>query len=282
MMDNRTQITEKYPIHFMALHQYLSEAYGPTKTKNKTKKKKKETKSDADSDAAYLVVKERLSTLEREHRRSEATLYNKFDKPNNRNTWKNLETNVLSHTIAHSPTSSITDQNDKSDVEESTTQKSLDIMADKGKTRETIYRDAQGHKIQDNYNVNDLRSGRSKTEDDEALDREQYLRVLNMGDVQKSGINVDTHEKKKNQNTSNLTIEDPAMRFTYDDKIGMKTSLLGRKLYSKSAPENRFGITPGSRWDGVHRSNGFEEKWFGKQNEISEKKVQSYTLQEDY
>lgn len=265
----------------MALHQYLSETYGPTKPKNKTKKKKKESKSDANSDKNSLIVKERLSILQQEQKKSGVTSISKFDKQNNKNIWKNLETNELSHAITHSSTKLIPGNNNESDVKESSTQEPLTTVADKQKTRETIYRDAQGHKIPENCKTDSSTSSRSKYEDDKAAEREQYLRTLNMGDVQKLGINIDSHEKKS-QTSSNLTVEDPATRFTHDEKKVIKTSLLGRKLYDKAAPENRFAIAPGSRWDGVHRSNGFEEKWFAKQNEINEKRVQSYTLQEDY
>ena len=38
------------------------------------------------------------------------------------------------------------------------------------------------------------------------------------------------------------------------------------------ATQNRLGIEPGSRWDGVDRSNQYEKRWFARQNDLYQNK----------
>lgn len=104
--------------------------------------------------------------------------------------------------------------------------------------------------------------------------REEEIKIRNMGEVQLSNIN-----EKKSKDTS-LLIEDPLLLSNSSKKT--PTSLLGRKLYDKRYPENRFGIAPGYRWDGVDRSNGFEAKWFKKSNEITEAKLKERSSNRDF
>lgn len=65
-------------------------------------------------------------------------------------------------------------------------------------------------------------------------------------------------------------IEDPMLEYMRKKKKERQKeqgALTEIPKYEGSFPENRFGIHPGCRWDGVDRSNGFEKKWFDVQNE---------------
>lgn len=53
-------------------------------------------------------------------------------------------------------------------------------------------------------------------------------------------------------------------------------SLLAKPIYQGNYPENRFGIRPGYRWDGVDRSNGYETKWFDVQSKRKAGEEEAY------
>lgn len=67
-------------------------------------------------------------------------------------------------------------------------------------------------------------------------------------------------------------LDDPMLEYMRKKKqdTSRKAGAAEKPLYQGTAPENRFGIRPGYRWDGVNRSNGYEQKYFDK---ISSKKA---------
>lgn len=271
----------------MSLNDYLAKTYGSAKDVQKKKKKKRD--GDKPKSSVDIVESSQIVFTNNAPQEQSADLKPKKKK----NMWKNLETNELISNKAYtdkkeSPKSdAITMSSGAHAGLQSAEQVAQQIKekeeADKkqamvaSRNNQTIYRDEAGRKIEDYEKF--ISDQREQAEQQENR-RKNELKELNMGEVQKHMM-----EGKAADNGSDYVFanEDPAMRFQpSDEQTRQPVSLLGRKLYDRVYPENRFGIAPGWRWDGVDRSNGFEKKWFSKQNEINEKKVQSYTMQEDY
>lgn len=274
----------------MSLHSYLNDVYGPG-TQNRKKKKKDKRKDPTSREGSFLSITES----------SQITLVENSDdlkgsaSPSNvrgKSLWKNLDTNEVVNTRETSRESNPSDKlssgahvglqsaqevhKQTKAKEESEKHRSLIEM----KNSSTVFRDETGRKVE-NYETY-LNKERQENDRREAIERQKFVE-LNMGEIQlQMARNLKT---KSIQNTIKKSIEceDPAVAFsdTAEEKQ-VPTSLLGRRLYDKLYSDNRFGIAPGWRWDGVDRSNGFEKKWFAKQNDINEKKVQGFTLQEDY
>ncbi|KAF8926961.1 hypothetical protein BGZ58_010742 [Dissophora ornata] len=145
-----------------------------------------------------------------------------------------------------------------------------------GRDAETVYRDAQGRKID---------KVQEKLEKAEAARREIEKQERQMewgkGLVQRE---AEADKKKREEeekfkplarfkDDSELNEEmkererwnDPAAAFLSGTKKAKKAT---RKypLYQGNIPPNRFNIRPGYRWDGVDRSNEFEKSYFERMN----------------
>ncbi|KAL3234997.1 hypothetical protein RNJ44_02785 [Nakaseomyces bracarensis] len=235
----------------MSLHDYLLKTYGPGEQKKKKKSKKYE-KKDSDDNAIRTVV-EPDSSLWKIH----GGVTRVSDKTGN-----NLPRDDLI---------SIGQRQGNIKVENNNEEDSTHGIKEEVKQTETIHRDIQGHKVNTNRN--------GEKNDKKAIEYER-LRKLNMGEVQLAGLDkIKSHSRAK---TIQLRSEDPETVFQGRHVELVNVSPMGRKLYPGIAPDNRFGIIPGARWDGVDRSNGFEKKWFQKKGELAEEKIQQFTTSEDY
>lgn len=275
----------------MSLHSYLDEVYGSGSSKKKGRKNKsKQTGSEQPKHSVILTEKAERpfanGSLSVSHSKS-------IDKKQSKKLWKNLDTDELvteeSETKqdqgiqklssgAHAGLQTV------EQLQKQTRARELEnIRAIEGTkvNQKTVFRDESGRKITD---YEEHMAFQDRQRDDREQMEKRKLAELNMGEVQRYMIENSMTKVPNVTSNKELASDDPATLFenkSADLPSDIRTSFLGRRLYDKIYMENRFGIAPGWRWDGVDRSNGFEKKWFAKQQEINEKKVEGYTLQED-
>ena len=73
-------------------------------------------------------------------------------------------------------------------------------------------------------------------------------------------------EDYNNLQKSKLLADDPMLEYLSKKKASKDISQPKKPVYTGPFPPNRFNIRPGYRWDGVDRSNGFENKYFSQQS----------------
>ncbi|CAH2355807.1 pre-mRNA-splicing factor Cwc26p [[Candida] railenensis] len=162
-------------------------------------------------------------------------------------------------------------------------------------TQTTVYRDSTGRIIDIGQSRNELKQ--SKLEQEE-LDkkRRQQLVETDLSRIQKK------QEEENLENATSFTVSKDDQQYNsrlkqenrFDDPLStfqksgrasasLGISLTGNPTYDKGiSPANRFGITAGWFWDGIDRSNGFEELVMRKRNEVnhSKREVDDYELED--
>ncbi|PRT54495.1 Pre-mRNA-splicing factor CWC26 [Wickerhamiella sorbophila] len=99
---------------------------------------------------------------------------------------------------------------------------------------ETVYRDDQGRKIVNAGLAKEPANAREPT----------YPTALN-----KYATDISKDRAR---------LEDP---MAAKAEVAETVRVAGVPQYNGPFPPNRFGIAPSYKWDGIDRSNGFEEKW---------------------
>ncbi|WBW75065.1 complexed with Cdc5 protein Cwf26 [Schizosaccharomyces osmophilus] len=140
------------------------------------------------------------------------------------------------------------------------------------KSKETVYRDATGKRIDITLA---RQEARRKLVEQELEKRRQKENQVGEVQIQQRQEYLAELERQKNVPLSRYE-DDPEYNQELKEKVRWndpaaafltKRSTTTTKAYQGYAPPNRFNIRPGHRWDGIIRGNGFENRWFQRQNE---------------
>jgi pre-mRNA-splicing factor CWC26 len=145
-----------------------------------------------------------------------------------------------------------------------------------GKNAKTIYRDKYGKKVDLAVEKARLAEEERKKEAEAEKDmvwgkglvqqkeREEMVRKLRQERDRSFAIYRDDKELNKEQMEKDRW-GDPMAKLI--KKKNSKNKTVRPRYNGPPPPPNRFNIEPGYRWDGVDRSNGFEEKYFQMKNQ---------------
>lgn len=159
---------------------------------------------------------------------------------------------------------------------------------------ETIYRDLTGRKIDLQKRAEELKEEKELREKQDRAIKEK----IGSGELDK--LRQKEHDQKVdkakrfdyskendeyvNHMNSIPRFEDPMSAFVGGNRTKVpSTTETGRPVYTKGLnPTNRFKIKAGYYWDGIDRSNGFEDRLVKKRSELHVEKFTSKAAAESY
>lgn len=159
---------------------------------------------------------------------------------------------------------------------------------------QTVYRDLKGMIV-------DLEAKRTELKalkDKEAAESMHQEKQINTGDMDKIRVAQEARREAKStrfdySKTDIEYMEHMKQKKQFDDPVNSfaekavaptsEVNATGRPVYAKGAnPVNRFQIKAGHFWDGIDRSNGFEEKLLSKREEAEVTNINKKAFQESY
>ncbi|KOS20658.1 Pre-mRNA-splicing factor CWC26 [Escovopsis weberi] len=167
------------------------------------------------------------------------------------------------------------------------------------KEAETVYRDATGRRIDISMRRAEARRAAAEAEEKERLAKEALKGEVQQEEARRRRERLEDaktmafartadDEEMNRELKEQQRWNDPMVQFLEKKQdaagggSGSKSkSAKGRPVYSGAAPPNRYGIRPGYRWDGVDRSNGFENERFKQLNRRERNKGLDYAWQMD-
>ncbi|KAF9112795.1 hypothetical protein BGX27_002796 [Mortierella sp. AM989] len=155
-----------------------------------------------------------------------------------------------------------------------------------GRDAETVYRDAQGRKIdrvqekiekaeaarrEIEKQERQMEWGKGLVQREEEVERKKREEEEKLKPLARFKDDEELNEELKERERWN----DPAAMFLSGTKKSKK-NVRKYPLYQGNIPPNRFNIRPGYRWDGVDRSIGFEKSYFQRINAQKNKAMEAH------
>ncbi|CAE6440929.1 unnamed protein product [Rhizoctonia solani] len=155
--------------------------------------------------------------------------------------------------------------------------------------QETVYRDASGRKIDTKAERAEAARKKREREELEAKKMEWGKGLVQREEEERRRLELEKEKTRgmaRYADDEDLNAEQKAQDRWNDPAAAFLTNKKSKgpkkpEYQGPPPPPNRFGIKPGYRWDGVDRGNGFEKKYFQKQNERMRRGAEAYEYSVD-